>query len=191
MKVSDVEAKVLVSKTCHGLSASIDPKTSSRSLPANSCRLDSIYPFKSDSFDLCVTIEDFKYPALIDTGAAVTAFNSKVWDKYLSRTDCCLDSPSSTCLTSVSGSPLVTLGKVCLNFVIDSNGFPFEAYVIEDLIHDVVLGRDFLQETVPELILYVTLLIFPATRTPSHFLVILVIIWMLELMITVYFVSGC
>ena len=81
-KVNDVESKVVVSKTCRGLSVSSDPEagshvTDSVSLPANSCRLDSIYPFKGDSFDISVTIEDFKFPALIDTGAAVTTISSK------------------------------------------------------------------------------------------------------------------
>ena len=64
LKVNDVESKVVVSKTCRGLSVSSDPEagshvTDSVSLPANSCRLDSIYPFKGDSFDISVTIEDF------------------------------------------------------------------------------------------------------------------------------------
>ena len=143
LKVNYVEAKGFVSKTCHVLSVSCDHETRSHvtdsvSLPANSCRLDSIYPLKGDNFDISVTIEDFKFPALIDTGAVVTAVSAKVWDKYLSHTDCCLDSPSSTCLTSVSGSPLVTLGKVWMNFDIDSDVFPLEAYVIKDLTHGVV-----------------------------------------------------
>ena len=62
LKVNDVGAKFVISKTCHGLSVSSDPGshvTDSVSLPANSCRLDSIYPFKGDSFDISVTIEDF------------------------------------------------------------------------------------------------------------------------------------
>ena len=64
LKVNDIEAKAVVSKTWHGLSVSSDPEagshvTDSVSLPANSCRLDSIYPFKGDSFDISVTIEDF------------------------------------------------------------------------------------------------------------------------------------
>ena len=109
-KVNDVESKVVVSKTCRGLSVSSDPEagshvTDSVSLPANSCRLDSIYPFKGDSFDISVTIEDFKFPALIDTGAAVTAISSQVWDKCLSHKNCCLDSSSTSRVTSVSGSP--------------------------------------------------------------------------------------
>ena len=150
LKVNDVEAKVVVYKTCHGLSVSSDPETGSHvtdsvSLPASSCRLDSIYPFKGDSFDISVTIEDFKFPALIDTGAAVTAISSKVWDKYLGHKNCCLDPSSTTRVTSVS-SPLSVLEKVWLNFVIKSDVFPFEAHVIKDLTHDVVLGRDFLQK---------------------------------------------
>ena len=65
LKVNDIEAKFVVSKTCHGLSVSSDPEagshvTDSVSLPANSYRLDSVYPFKGDSFDISVTIEDFK-----------------------------------------------------------------------------------------------------------------------------------
>ena len=48
----------------------------------------------------------------------MTAVETKVWNNYLSHTDYCLDSPSTSCLTSVSGSLLVILGKVCLNFVI-------------------------------------------------------------------------
>ena len=48
LKVNDVESKVVVSKTCRGLSVSSDPEagshvTDSVSLPANSCRLGSIY----------------------------------------------------------------------------------------------------------------------------------------------------
>ena len=48
LKVNDVESKVIVSKTCRGLSVSSDPEagshvTDSVSLPANSCRLGSIY----------------------------------------------------------------------------------------------------------------------------------------------------
>ena len=151
LMVNDVETKVVVSKTCRGLSVSSDPETGSHvtdsvSLPASSCRLDSIYPFKGDSFDISVTIEDFKFPALIDTGAAVTAISSQVWDKYLSHKNCCLDSSSTSRATSVRGSPLSVLGKVWLNFVIKSDVFPFEAYFIKDLTHSVVLGRDFLQK---------------------------------------------
>ena len=151
LKVNDVEAKFVVSKTCHGLCVSSEPEagshvTDSVSLPANSCRLDSVYPFKGDSFDISVTIEDFKFPALIDTGAAVTAISSQVWDKYLGHKNCCLDSSSTGRVTSVSDSPLSVLGNVWLNYVIKSDVFPFEAHVIKDLTHDVVLGRDFLQK---------------------------------------------
>ena len=116
------------------------------SFRAISSKIDSIHPFESDNFNVSVTIKGNSYRALLDTGAAVTAISSQVWDKYLSHKNCCLDSSSTSCVTTVSGSPLSVLGKVWLNFVIKSDVFPFEAYVIKDLTHDVVLGRDFLQK---------------------------------------------
>ena len=91
------------------------------SLPATSSKIDSIHPCENDNFNVSVTIKGNSHRALLDTGAAVTAI-------------------------SVSGSPLSVLGKVWLNFVIKSDVFPFEAYVIKDLTHDVVLGRDFLHK---------------------------------------------
>ena len=189
LKVNDVGAKFVVSKMCHGLSVSSDPRshvTDRVSFPANSCRLDSVYPFKGDSFDISVTIEDFKFPALIDTGAAVIAISTQVWDKYLSHKSCCLDSSSTSRVTSVSGSPLSVLGKVWLNFVIKSDVFPFEAYVIKDLTHDVVLGRDFLQKYCSRIDFMENIIEFSHPRIPSPLLIILVMIWMLKFLIIVF-----
>lgn len=49
-------------------------------------------------------------------------------------------------VTTVGSSPLIILSEVWLNFVIKSDVFLFEANVIKDLIHDVVVGRDFRQK---------------------------------------------
>ena len=103
LKENDVEAKVVVSKTCHGLSVSSDPEAGSHmsnnvSLPATSSKIDSIHPFQRDNFNVSVTIEGNSYRALLDTGAAVTAISSQVWDKYLSHKNCCLDSSSTSCV---------------------------------------------------------------------------------------------
>ena len=91
-----------------------------------------------------------------------------------------------TSVTTVSGSPLSVLGKVWLNFVIKSDVFPFEAYVIKDLTHDVVLGRDFLQKYCSRMILWRTSLNFPTLRIPSPLLIVLVMIWMLKFLINVF-----
>ena len=154
LEVNIVGAKNNVCSECRGLSVASSPVTRAYvtdvtdrvSLPATSSKIDSIHPFESDNFNVSVTIKGNSYRALLDTGAAVTAISSQVWDKYLSHKNCCLDSSSTSCVTTVSGSPLSVLGKVWLNFVIKSDVFPFEAYVIKDLTHDVVLGRDFLQK---------------------------------------------
>jgi len=121
--------------------------------PDNSCEdnaafgsIDTICFPISDNSNISVGIGGLQFPALVDTGASVTAISANVWDKYLSQTSLCLDSSSVSCITSVNGLPLVTLGKVWLNFSIESEVFPFEIYVIKDLTHDVVIGRDFLQK---------------------------------------------
>ena len=49
-------------------------------------------------------------------------------------------------ITSANGDILNTLGKTVMQFVIQSEIFPFEAYVIGNLTYDVILGRDFLQK---------------------------------------------
>ena len=93
------------------------------SFRAISSKIDSIHPFESDNFNVSVTIKGNSYRALLDTGAAVTAISLQVWDKYLSHKNCCLDSSSTSCVTTVSGSPLSVLGKVWLNFVVKSDVF--------------------------------------------------------------------
>ena len=154
LEVNIVGAKNNICGECRGLSIASSPKTGAYvtdvtdrvSLPTTSSKIDSIHPFESDNFNVSVTIKGNSFRALLDTGAAVTAITSQVWDEYLSHKNCCLDSSSTSFVTTVSGSPLSVLGKVWLNFVIKSDVFPFEAYVIKDLTHEVVLGRDLLQK---------------------------------------------
>ena len=128
LEVNIVGTKNNVCSECRGLSVARSPDTRAYvtdvtdrvSLPATSSKIDSIHPFESDNFNVSVTIKGNSYRALLDTGAAVTAISSQVWDKYLSHKNCCLDSSSTSCVTTISGSPLSVLGKVWLNFVIKS-----------------------------------------------------------------------
>ena len=53
----------------------------------------------------------------------VTAISSQVWEKYLRYKNCCLDSSSTSCVTTVSNSSLSVFGKAWLNFVIKSDVF--------------------------------------------------------------------
>ena len=92
LEVNTVGAKNnYVCSECHGLSVESSPETRTYVtdvtdrvfLPATSSKIDSIHPFESHNFNVSVTIEGNSYPALLDTGAAVTAISSQVWDKYL------------------------------------------------------------------------------------------------------------
>jgi len=128
LKVNIVGAKNNVCSECRGLSVASSPDTRAYvtdvtdrvSLPTTSSKIDSIHSFETDSFNVSVTTKGNSYRALLDTEAAVTAISSQVWDKYLSHKNCCLDSSSTSCVTTVSCSPLSVLGKVWLNFVINS-----------------------------------------------------------------------
>ena len=136
LEVNIVGAKNNICGECRGLSVASSPETRAyvtdvtdrASLPATFSKIDSIHPFQRDNFNVSVTIKGNSYRALLDTGAAVTAISSQVWDKYLSHKNFCLDSSSTSCVTTISGSPLSVLGKVWLNFVIKSDVFPFKAY---------------------------------------------------------------
>ena len=103
------------------------------------------FPFSPDSSIISVNIEGHEFPSLVDTGAAVTAVNANVWNKYLSNAYS-LSSSDSGVVTTVNGFPLKNLGKALVKFVIQSQVFPCEAHVIEDLTYDIILGRDFLQK---------------------------------------------
>ena len=43
-------------------------------------KIDYIDPFKSENFNISVTIEGNNFRAFLDTGAAATAVSAKVWD---------------------------------------------------------------------------------------------------------------
>ena len=90
LKVDDAEANLVVSKECRKLQSlcvSSNPETracadviDSVSLPTKFSKIDYIDPFKSEIFNISVTIEGNNFRALLDTGAAATAVSAKVWD---------------------------------------------------------------------------------------------------------------
>ena len=95
----------------HETRAFVTDVTDRVSLPATSSKIDYIHPFEHDNFNVSVTIKGNSYHALLDTGAAVTAISSQVWDKYRRHKHCCLDSSSTSCLMTLSGSPFSVLGN--------------------------------------------------------------------------------
>ena len=102
------------------------------------------FPFLADGSTVPIGIEGFEFRCLVDTGAAVTAVSANVWNKFLRHVCPTLDNSELENITSVNGGILNTLGKTLIQFVIQSEVFPFEAYVIRNLTYDVILGRDFL-----------------------------------------------
>ena len=82
---------------------------------------------------------------LIDTGAAVSAINSRVWNKLrrYSQFQRIALAPSTN-MQTVDGKPLVVEGKINLPIKLSNKDYPFEFHVVKELAYDVILGKDFL-----------------------------------------------
>ena len=109
--------------------------------------VDSVcFQLRPDDFTVSVGVANFKFQALLDTGAAVSAVSARIWREYLVDIHPNLNPPARGAVATVNGCELVTLGTLVLSFDIDAESFPAKADVIEGLAFDVIIGRDFLQE---------------------------------------------
>ena len=109
--------------------------------------MDSVsFQLKSGNFTVSVGIANFKFQALLDTGAAVTAVSGRIWREYLIDIHPNLNPPARGAVTTVDIRELVTLGTLVLTFKIGADSFPLKAHVIEGLAFDVIIGGDFLKE---------------------------------------------
>ena len=109
--------------------------------------MDSV-PFqkKSSDFIVSVGIANFKFQALLNTGAAIAAVSARIWREYLIDIHPYLNPPTRVVVTTVDGGELITLGTLVLTFEFGADCFPVKAHVIERLAFNVIIGRDFLKE---------------------------------------------
>ena len=98
---------------------------------------------KGDAFSIFGFIFSHPFEFLIDTGSSITAISFSTWLKFL-LPDSHLSKTHMLSLRSASGTPLHILGTFDCIFQISGSFYPFHTYVIQNLAHDVVLGRDFL-----------------------------------------------
>ena len=87
--------------------------------------MDSVsFQLKSSDFTVSVGIANFKFQALLDKGAAVTAVSARIWREYLINIHPNLNPPARGALTTVDGRELV------LTFEIGADSFPVKAHVM-------------------------------------------------------------
>ena len=79
--------------------------------------------------------------AIVDTGSAVSILSSK----FVRATS---EGFQPASLFSVSGQPLSVLGVADITFSIHDRTFMFPLYLVDNVIHDMILGLDFLQRFV-------------------------------------------
>ena len=107
--------------------------------------IDSVcFQLKPDDFAVSVGVANFKFQALLDTGAAISAVSARIWREYLIDIHPNLNLPACGAVTTVDGCELVTLGTPVLSF--DSESSPAKPHVIEGLAFDVIIRKDFLRE---------------------------------------------
>ena len=96
-----------------------------------------------NTFSIKGYLENTPYAFLIDTGASITAIHISVWENLRpqGRT---LKSAGFQTFQTAGGTPLEVLGSFTCLFNIDGSLYPFQTYVMKNLSHNVILGRDFL-----------------------------------------------
>ena len=79
--------------------------------------MDSVsFQLKSSDYTISVGIANFKFQALLDTGAAVTAVSARIWREYLIDIHPNLNPPARGAVTTVNGRELVTFGNASFDF---------------------------------------------------------------------------
>ena len=96
-----------------------------------------------ETFCLHGSFNSHPLPFLIDTGSSITAISHDTWLK-ISNPDIKLNTSVFLPIQSASGKFLCIYGSFDCHFEIDGSSYPFQTYVIHDLSHPVILGRDFL-----------------------------------------------
>ena len=83
---------------------------------------------------------------LLDTGASITLIDSKLWRESpeLSKLPL-ITQHNGLDARTVKGVSLKILGKLDVPFSLGDGNFPFQPYVVDNFVHDVLIGRDFLQ----------------------------------------------
>lgn len=97
---------------------------------------------KPENLPLQGTIEGEQLPFLVDTGAAITAISGELWQRLPTKNP--LQPNPSMSIRTVTGNPMTVRGMFLISFVIDGHLFTHKLFVVDDLSHDGILGKDFL-----------------------------------------------
>lgn len=98
---------------------------------------------KPGNLTLQGTIGGEQHLFLVDTGAAITAISGVLWQRLPTKNP--LQPNPSMSIRTVTGNPMTVRGMVLISFVIDGGLFTHKVFVVDDLSHDVILGKDFLE----------------------------------------------
>jgi len=100
--------------------------------------------FTKDTLNVTIKgkIADKTYNFLIDSGATHTIVHSKVFNEFKDILKCQTHTAS---LKSVNGNELYIQGQTVVPFEIDGQIYQFNAFIVDNITYDIILGTDFLE----------------------------------------------
>jgi len=97
------------------------------------------------NYSINVTIGGVKLSFLVDTGAAVSLIDGKMWDNIQQLKDTVKLNPVTTWLVGVDGLPLQVQGSVLITLSVMGLTVDQELIVADSLTSQGILGMDFLE----------------------------------------------
>ena len=97
-----------------------------------------------NTFSVSVQLYGIPFIALIDTGSSISAISQDTWMQISHLALVKLDPTGQSGFHTASGTPLQTNGTFQNSYPIGNNFYPQKTYVMANLLHPVLLGRDFL-----------------------------------------------
>ena len=95
-----------------------------------------------NTFSINGRINSIPFHLLLDTGASITAISLTSWHKISHHYT--LNKSNLKPIQFAGGAVLNVVGQITCNFQINGSYYPFDTYIIQNLAHSVILGRDFL-----------------------------------------------
>ena len=99
-----------------------------------------------NTFSVSVQLYGIPFIALIDTGSSISAISQDTWMQISHLASVKLDPAGRSGFHTASGTPLKANGTFQNSYQIGNNFYPQKTYVIANLLHPVLLGRDFLSK---------------------------------------------
>ena len=144
-----------IARKCRSKVANLGPHSSSEDIdylsnlrPQQTQLVDTVplLTMGMNTFSVSVQLYGIPFIALIDTGSSISAISQDTWMQISHLAFVKLDPAGRSGFHTASGTPLQANGTFQNSYQIGNNFYPQKTYVMANLLHPVLLGRDFLSK---------------------------------------------